>query len=153
MPPIAASSVIVQRLVGVSFGVPRPFISPSFVQRLRMCFLRYRTTAPHLVEYSQCSRHRTSDQVFGSGATLLPALSPTRSSSSLPAFPGAALVEMMFTARNRKPFSFRKRGPTGTRRFDSTKPTQLRFCALLRESDSRVNFYREGFGRFKGDLA
>src|SRR5215216_3718111 len=137
MPPIAASSVIVQRLVGVSFGVPRPFISPSFVQRLRMCFLRY----------------STSDQVFGSGATLLPALSPTRSSSSLPAFPGAALVEMMFTARNRKPFSFRKRGPTGTRRFDSTKPTQLRFCALLRESDSRVNFYREGFGRFKGDLA
>src|SRR5215208_4249521 len=58
MPPIAASSIIVQRLVGVSFGVPRPFISPSFVQRLRMCFLRYRTTAPHLVEYSQCSGHR-----------------------------------------------------------------------------------------------
>jgi len=43
--------------------------------------------------------------------------------------------------------------PTGTRRFDSTKPTELRFCALLRESDSRVNFYREGFGRLKGDLA
>jgi hypothetical protein len=41
--------------------------------------------------------------------------------------------------------------PRGRRRFDGTKPTELRFCALLREGDSRVNFYREGFGRHKED--
>src|SRR3712207_4590799 len=34
--------------------------------------------------------------------------------------------------------------PTGSRRFESTKPTQLRFRALLTQGDTRVLFYREG---------
>src|SRR5918995_6624862 len=43
-------------------------------------------------------------------------------------------------------------GPTGRRRFDSTKPTELRFHALLTEGDARVHFHREGFGRLKANL-
>src|SRR5215212_304021 len=37
------------------------------------------------------------------------------------------------TARNCKPFSFRKCGPTGRCRFDSTKRSELCFHALLAE--------------------
>jgi hypothetical protein len=55
--------------------------------------------------------------------------------------------------RNCNPFSFRIPGPTGRRRFDSAKPTELRFCALLTEGDSQVIFHREGFGQLKEDLA
>jgi hypothetical protein len=36
----------------------------------------------------------------------------------------------------------------GRRRFESTKPTELRFKALLTEGDARVRFYREGFDGF-----
>jgi hypothetical protein len=43
--------------------------------------------------------------------------------------------------------------PRSRGRSESTKPTELRFCALLTEGDSRVIFYREGFGRLEGDLA
>jgi hypothetical protein len=43
--------------------------------------------------------------------------------------------------------------PRGRRRFDSTKPAELRFCALLTEGDSRVIFHREGFGQLKEDSA
>jgi hypothetical protein len=32
-------------------------------------------------------------------------------------------------------------------------PTELRFSALLTEGEPRVHFHREGFGRFKEDLA
>jgi hypothetical protein len=39
------------------------------------------------------------------------------------------------------------------RRFDSTKSTELRFCALLTEGDTRVRFHREGLGRLKEDMA
>ena len=38
-------------------------------------------------------------------------------------------------------------------RFDSTKPAELRFKALLTQDEARVHFYREGFGRLKEDLA
>ena len=38
-------------------------------------------------------------------------------------------------------------------RFDSTKPTELRFSALVTEGDARVRFHREGVGRLKEDLA
>jgi hypothetical protein len=34
------------------------------------------------------------------------------------------------------------------RRYESTKPTELRFKALLTEGDARVRFYREGFDGF-----
>ena len=51
------------------------------------------------------------------------------------------------------PFSFRSSGPRGRRRFDSTKPTELRFRAMLREGDSRVIFHLKEFGRLKEDLA
>ena len=44
------------------------------------------------------------------------------------------------------------RRPRGRRRFDSTKPTELRFHALLTEGDARVHFHREGFGRLKANL-
>jgi hypothetical protein len=39
-----------------------------------------------------------------------------------------------------------KSRPTGRRRSDSTKMTELRFHALLTEGDSRVIFHREGYG-------
>jgi hypothetical protein len=42
---------------------------------------------------------------------------------------------------------------TSRRRFDSTKPTELRFRALLTEGDAQVVFHREEFGRRKVDLA
>ncbi len=42
---------------------------------------------------------------------------------------------------------------TSRRRFDSTKPTELRFSALLTEGDARVHFHREGFGKLKENLA
>ena len=48
---------------------------------------------------------------------------------------------------------FCSKRPRGRRRFDSTKPAELRFCALLTEGDSRVIFHREGFGQLKEDLA
>jgi hypothetical protein len=48
--------------------------------------------------------------------------------------------------------TFRTLEPTGRSRFDSTKPTELHFSALLTESDARVRFYREGFDRLKEDL-
>ena len=44
------------------------------------------------------------------------------------------------------------RRPRGRGRFDSTKPTELRFHALLTEGDARVHFHREGFGRLKANL-
>jgi hypothetical protein len=43
--------------------------------------------------------------------------------------------------------------PIAIRRFDSTKPTELRFSALLTEGDARVRFHREGFGQLKEHLA
>ena len=43
---------------------------------------------------------------------------------------------------------FRRFGPRGR----STKPIELRFCALVTEDDTRVRFYREGFGKLKEDL-
>jgi hypothetical protein len=49
--------------------------------------------------------------------------------------------------------AFCSKRPRGRRRFDSTKPAELRFCALLTEGDSRVIFHREGFGQLKEDLA
>jgi hypothetical protein len=45
------------------------------------------------------------------------------------------------------------RRPRGRRRFDITKPTELRFRALLTEGDVRIRFYRAGFGQPKEDLA
>jgi hypothetical protein len=42
-----------------------------------------------------------------------------------------------------------RRTANARRRFESTKPTALRFCALLTEGDSRMIFHREGFGRLK----
>ena len=42
---------------------------------------------------------------------------------------------------------------TARRRFDGTKPTELRFHALLTQGDSRVIFHRERFGRLKENLA
>jgi hypothetical protein len=39
-------------------------------------------------------------------------------------------------------------------RFDSTKPTELRFSALLTEDDARMRFHRdEGFDQLKEDIA
>ncbi len=49
--------------------------------------------------------------------------------------------------------TFRSFGPTGRRRSESTKQTELRFWALLTEGDSQVIFHREGFGRIKEDFA
>ena len=43
--------------------------------------------------------------------------------------------------------------PRGRRRFNSTKPTELRFRALLTEGEPRVRFHLEGFGRLKEGLA
>jgi hypothetical protein len=40
-----------------------------------------------------------------------------------------------------------------SRRFESTKPTQLRFRALLTQGDTRVLFHREGVDRPEVDLA
>ncbi len=48
---------------------------------------------------------------------------------------------------------FRTSRPTGRGRSDSTKLAELRFCALLTEGNSRMIFYREGFGRLKDNLA
>jgi hypothetical protein len=42
--------------------------------------------------------------------------------------------------------------PTGSRRFESTNPTGLRFRSLLTKGDARVRFHREGFGRPKENL-
>jgi hypothetical protein len=42
---------------------------------------------------------------------------------------------------------------TRTYHFDSTKPTELRFRALLTEGAARVHFHREGFSQLKKDLA
>jgi hypothetical protein len=39
-------------------------------------------------------------------------------------------------------------GGAGRCRLESTKPTELRFKALLTEGDARVRFYREGFDGF-----
>ena len=49
--------------------------------------------------------------------------------------------------------AFCSKRPTGRRRFDSTKPTELRFSALLTEGNARVRFHREGSGRLKDNLA
>ena len=54
--------------------------------------------------------------------------------------------------RNCHPFSFRSSGPRGRGRYESTKPTELRFCAMLAEGDSQLRFHREGFGKLKEDL-
>jgi hypothetical protein len=48
---------------------------------------------------------------------------------------------------------FCSKRPRGRGRFESTKPTELRFSALLTEGNARVRFYREGFDRLKEDLA
>ncbi len=48
--------------------------------------------------------------------------------------------------------AFCSKRPRGRRRSDSTKPTELRFSALLTEGEPRVRFHREGFGRLKEDL-
>ena len=55
--------------------------------------------------------------------------------------------------QNCHPLSFRSSGPTGRRHYESTKPTELCFKALLSEGEARVRFYREGFGRPEEDLA
>ena len=44
------------------------------------------------------------------------------------------------------------RRPRGRGRYESTKPIELRFHALLTEGDSRVHFHRKGFDRLKEDL-
>ena len=38
-------------------------------------------------------------------------------------------------------------------RSEGTKPTELRFRALLTEGDARVHFHREGFGQLKDDFS
>jgi hypothetical protein len=48
--------------------------------------------------------------------------------------------------------AFCSKRPRGRRRFNSTKPIELRFSALLTEGDARVRFHREGFGKLKEDL-
>ncbi len=55
--------------------------------------------------------------------------------------------------RARLPLFRRCRQIVVRRRFESTKPTELRFSALLTEGNARVRFYREGFDRLKEDLA
>ncbi len=49
--------------------------------------------------------------------------------------------------------AFRTDRPTGRGRSASTKRAELRFCALLTEGNSRMIFFREGFGRLKENLA
>ena len=70
-------------------------------------------------------------------------------SSQLQPF-GAALGELGAEPEFRL---FRRFGPTGRGRSDSTKRAELRFCALLTEGSSRMIFYREGYGRLKDNLA
>ena len=62
---------------------------------------------------------------------------------------------MRAATTTRRPSSLAS-GPGGTTtsrgRFESTKPTELRFRALLTEGDTRVHFHRKGFDRLKEDL-